>query len=353
VNDISRRLAPPAIGHALPAPLGWYAPCASEELPRNGLRTFRLAGRDLVLWRTAAGVAHASDAYCPHLGAHFGHGGTVEGETLRCPFHGFCFDGAGACVKTGYDTTPPKDARLFMWPVIERHGFVFVWYHPHGAPPSFDLPDVDTDGWAPWRYHRWELDGHPQETTENSVDIGHLSVIHKYTDLGELAPLVVDGPLLHARYFMHRDAGVFGRGGKLRAEFDIYAWGLGYSRVEVHVPEYGIRTRHLVFCTPTDRGRAQLLVGLSMDRPAQPGRINPFLSLLPRALVQRLATDAAFRAFKHDVQQDFDIWQNKTYVERPVLATGDGPIVRYRRWTRQFYVRDEATALAAAEPAEA
>ncbi|WP_459250257.1 Rieske 2Fe-2S domain-containing protein [Streptomyces youssoufiensis] len=46
--------------------------------------------------------------YCPHLGAHPGHGGTVRGENLVCPCHHFRFDPEGACVRTGYGTAPPR-----------------------------------------------------------------------------------------------------------------------------------------------------------------------------------------------------------------------------------------------------
>jgi phenylpropionate dioxygenase-like ring-hydroxylating dioxygenase large terminal subunit len=143
------------------------------------VRPFTLAGHSIVLWRTASGLACAADAFCPHLGAHFAHGGTVEGESIRCPFRGFCFDPNGDCVATGYGTTPPRDAKLRVWPVIERHGVLMVWYHPNQEAPSFEPPDVDMEGWTPWRFHRWDLKGHPQETTENSVDIGHLAIIHK------------------------------------------------------------------------------------------------------------------------------------------------------------------------------
>ncbi len=44
-------------------------------------------GVDLVLFRTESGKAVGTDPYCPHLGAHLGYGGQIEGETIRCPFH--------------------------------------------------------------------------------------------------------------------------------------------------------------------------------------------------------------------------------------------------------------------------
>ena len=46
------------------------------------------------------------DAFCPHLGAHLGHGGTVDGCEIVCPFHGWQFDAEGAT-----PTSPTASAR--------------------------------------------------------------------------------------------------------------------------------------------------------------------------------------------------------------------------------------------------
>jgi hypothetical protein len=39
------------------------------------------------------------------------------------------------------------------------------------------------------------------------------------------------------------------------------------------------------------------------------------------------------REFKRDIP----IWENKIHLPRPVLSEVDGPIVRFRTWSRQFY----------------
>src|SRR5688572_18786269 len=81
-------------------PSGWFMLALSSELPIGKVLTKRLAGRDVVLFRTESGRAAAVDPYCPHMGAHFGHGGCVKGETLVCPFHAFRFATDGKCVGT-------------------------------------------------------------------------------------------------------------------------------------------------------------------------------------------------------------------------------------------------------------
>src|SRR6478735_7230328 len=79
-----------------PFPRGWYCVGFGHELAPGGLISRRLAGEEIVVFRTRSGRAVAVGAWCPHMGAHFGRtGATVEGESLRCAFHGFAFDGSG------------------------------------------------------------------------------------------------------------------------------------------------------------------------------------------------------------------------------------------------------------------
>ncbi len=74
---------------------GWFRIAYSNELEAGQVLPLSLLGRELVLYRDEAGEAHVLDAYCRHLGAHLGHGGKVEGEGLRCPFHAWKWNGAG------------------------------------------------------------------------------------------------------------------------------------------------------------------------------------------------------------------------------------------------------------------
>lgn len=61
------------------------------------------------------------------------------------------------------------------------------------------------------------------------------------------------------------------------------------------------------------------------------------MALMPKKLGHRIISWAAFRAYCHDVGQDFEVWENKLYLDKPVLAAGDGPLGRYRKYCRQFY----------------
>lgn len=72
-------------GIDIPMPFGWFAMCYSDELAVVAVQPLHYFERELAVWRGADGVARVLDAYCPHLGAHLGYGGKVDGNDLQGP----------------------------------------------------------------------------------------------------------------------------------------------------------------------------------------------------------------------------------------------------------------------------
>jgi nitrite reductase/ring-hydroxylating ferredoxin subunit len=306
-------------------PSGWYVVGQSDELRPGDVRSVRYFARDLVLYRTESGSVHLVDAYCPHLGAHMGDG-CVKKENLVCPFHGFEYDTQGRCVAVPYVAAkPPARARIDTLPVREKHGLVLAYYHPEGAAPTWEIPDIDMEGWRAFRFHEFKFRGHPQETSENSVDLGHFGVVHDYASAMMEIPLEVRGPTLQSRYAVRRPLDFIGLP-KVRAElvFEATVHGLGYSIVRAGVDSLGIKLRLLVLSTPVDESHVHLRIACS----AKDSRI-PFVAWL--------AHEITLRAYVHDVAQDVPVWSKKRYLEAPALSDGDGPIPAYRRWAKQFY----------------
>ena len=323
----------------LATPWGWFAVGFSHELPPGGVLTRRLAGEGLVVWRGVDGSLGATSSTCPHLGANLG-GGRVDGDAIRCPFHGFTFDGDGRCTATGSGSAPAAGLRVQSWPVYERNGVVLAWHHPLHSPPSFDVPEFDVVPMT--RLSRTttaclEFDGHPVATSENSVDLSHLAEVHHYTHVEMVHPFATDGTQATASYTMTRPVGIPGdrrlpalRRATTRVRFDVRLFGLGVSLVEASIPRLGARTRQLVLATPVAPGRIELR--LTMQVLHEGGRL--------RSIVERIAARIATRGFVHDVRQDVPIWAGQRYVLRPPLARGDRSIVPYRRWARQFLDQD-------------
>jgi phenylpropionate dioxygenase-like ring-hydroxylating dioxygenase large terminal subunit len=164
-------------------PLGWYPVAWSFELERGAVAKRRYFARELVVYRGESGEAFVLDAHCPHLGAHLGVGGKVEGDTIRCPFHGWRFSGAGS-VEIPYLESEADGSH-----VGPRRGYPA---RELGAPSG---PGI-TKGDAPslraarglefgadgrtreWTHYEWTIRTHPQEIAENSVDWPHFHHIH-------------------------------------------------------------------------------------------------------------------------------------------------------------------------------
>src|ERR1700757_2047687 len=68
---------------------GWFMVGWSPEFPVGEVRPLHYFGEDLVAYRDEFGELHVLEAHCKHLGAHIGHGGSVVGDCVQCPFHGW------------------------------------------------------------------------------------------------------------------------------------------------------------------------------------------------------------------------------------------------------------------------
>jgi nitrite reductase/ring-hydroxylating ferredoxin subunit len=302
-------------------PLGWYTIATSKEVKPGQVRTVKYFGEELILYRTESGEARLAGAYCPHLGAHLGTG-KVQGENLECPFHGFRFGSDGRCVHA-YGKSVPRKAQLETWHVREHNGFIFAWYHPEGIAPDWEIPVLPgpADGWTTFRTRSRKIASHPQETSENSVDVGHFVQLHTFTDAWYEGGLDVEGHLLKGAYGLkYAIPGME----DLAASFNVEVHGLGYSLVRVHVPRFDARMHLLVLSSPVDAENVVFRTSIS------------FQNWGPR-LWTYFIREMASLGVAREIDQDAPIWESKRYVERPILAEGDGPIAEYRRYCKQFY----------------
>ncbi|MBH1934486.1 Rieske (2Fe-2S) protein [Streptomyces sp. AV19] len=310
----------------LPYPSSWFFLALSRELRPGRVLTRRLAGEDVVLYRTDDGRPYAVRPYCPHLGAHFGSGGTVAGRNLVCPFHHFAFAPDGTCV--GTPDGPPPRARVEHHTIRERNGFVFVWYAPDGKPPAWDAPESAPAGVLATAAWSTEVRAHVQELAENTLDYRHVPVVHHVT-LRELEPPRAEGPCLHTRLRLS-PAGPAPLT-RFRVDHSFTMSGLGCVRIEHPLPPLGLVIYLWALHTPTGRAstRLQLATACAEMRPSRaPGPRRP----LHRALARLMLRIAVAK-----VQGDIRIWNTKRYEPRPRLTTGDEAIGLYRHWVRQFY----------------
>jgi nitrite reductase/ring-hydroxylating ferredoxin subunit len=288
-----------------PIPNGWFIVAASADVDAGAVEPLHYFGRDLVVFRTESGVPRVTAAYCAHLGAHLGVGGTVRGEILQCPFHGWCYDGeSGKCTDIPYGSGKiPTKAAVRAYPTLERNGMVWAWHHLEGKPPFYDVPDVpelSDPEWSDPYIAEFTIRTSCQEMAENNHDAVHFQFVHGTPAIPE-QEIFIDGGYKRATSM----DGFFVR--------ETFGLGLGVLRM----------TNTMTFLTSTTPiDDEQVLVRWIFTAPKSAG------------------TDAAksvAESFLGGVSQDIPIWENKRYVERPVLMKEERTILDHREWCTQFY----------------
>jgi nitrite reductase/ring-hydroxylating ferredoxin subunit len=314
--------APPNRYPFSPFPDGWYQVAKSSELAAGEVRAIRYFGEDLVLYRTGSGIARVTTAHCPHLGAHLGHGGKVDGEELVCPFHAWRFDGDGRCSAIPYQQRGDvPDVGVETRAVDERSGLILVWYSLAGREPSWtmrDIPEFEDAGWLGYETHRWRIRMHVQELAENVPDTAHFEVIHGLPVLPK-AEARVEGPVYYQRSSVPGTAMGSDEADYVFAQQE--AWGLGL--VWLRVPQ-SPSVLFVTATTPIDEQYCEMTQHLLLEDTV--GRGEPTTE-------QRAMIEGVFAQTEADVP----IWENKVYREKPPLVEDDGPLPLLRRWARQFY----------------
>ena len=124
----------------------WQPIRASENLPRNRAVAVRIMGENFTLFRGESGAAQVLAEFCPHRLARLSSG-WVEGDCLRCCYHGWMFDMAGACVDAPAERPNfSKRVKVRSYPTIEWIGLIFA-YLGDGEPPPFPRLDAfDQEG---------------------------------------------------------------------------------------------------------------------------------------------------------------------------------------------------------------
>ena len=305
---------------------GWYVIATTEELPPGKVMPLQYFGRHQVAFRGESGEVHLLDAHCPHLGAHLGVGGTVVGDTIRCPFHAWRFGGDGACVEIPYvkNGKIPSRACVGTWSARERNGLVFAWYDRFGRAPWWEIPELPQHGnpeWTPWVVNMLEIKTQPREIIENVADKAHFGPVHGVEV--ELFENTFEDHI--AIQHMTGVATPLG-GGVDHIDSTATYYGPAYQITDMQsfLPNVLLNAH-----TPIDEHRLHLRFGVMLKRTRDAARTEQIAAVYIKNLQDGFA-------------QDRRIWENKAWRDRPALCDGDGPLGALRRWYRQFYPESPA-----------
>jgi phenylpropionate dioxygenase-like ring-hydroxylating dioxygenase large terminal subunit len=126
-------------------PNHWYVIAKSDDVKKRP--TGRMIWNvPVALFRDSKGCIHALEDRCPHRMVRISHGQVVNG-IIECPYHGWCFDTIGNCVRIPSLHSREKlpACRIRSFPTVEKHGF--VWIFPGDPERSHHVQPMEMNEW--------------------------------------------------------------------------------------------------------------------------------------------------------------------------------------------------------------
>ena len=168
----------------------WQPVAVSDDLAPGHAQPIRVMCEDLTLYRGQDNEPYIVDHRCPHRLTLL-HTGWIEGDSIRCRYHGWKFDGTGQCVEMPAEepSFPPK-VKIKSYPAADYAGIVFAWMGDGPPPPLPRKPELERDYGVKWASTQiWPCNWF--QRIENSMDAVHVSFVHQDTGFGDVLSCTV------------------------------------------------------------------------------------------------------------------------------------------------------------------
>jgi 5,5'-dehydrodivanillate O-demethylase len=217
--------------------LFWQPVCRAQDLPLGRAVPVRITGENFTLFRGESGTPHLVAYRCAHRGTPLSVG-WVEGDCIRCLYHGWRFDAAGQCVEQpGEHETFAAKVRIHSYPTREYLGLIFAYLGDGPPAPFRRYPDFEREGvlevdepevWPCNFFNR----------LDNACDLAHVAWAHRETALRMNQPQTLVVPKISAT---ETDFGIrttVRYPGRPSRNFLFHMPNTNQFRVRAKVPEY-------------------------------------------------------------------------------------------------------------------
>ena len=157
----------------------WQPVFKADALEPGRPQRIHIMDEWFTLYRGEGGSPYLVEDRCPHRGTQLSLG-WVEGECIRCFYHGWMYDGSGACVEQPAEKEAfAAKIRLRAYPVEEYLGLVFAYLGEGDAPPLPRYPELEDESIGPLMVRPADAPCNYFQRVENDVDEVHVQFVHK------------------------------------------------------------------------------------------------------------------------------------------------------------------------------
>jgi 5,5'-dehydrodivanillate O-demethylase len=170
----------------------WQPVYRSQDLPAGWAKPIKIMNEDFTLYRGESGTPHVVAFRCAHRGTQLSTG-WVEGDCLRCFYHGWKYDSSGQCVEMpAEDPSFPPKVRIKSYPTEEYLGLIFAYFGDDEPPPLRRFPNFEGEGVLSVATYTWPSNFF--NNCENGPDEVHVCFVHRESSLAVIA----DVPIISA-----------------------------------------------------------------------------------------------------------------------------------------------------------
>jgi 5,5'-dehydrodivanillate O-demethylase len=160
--------------------LFWHPIAVSDDLAPGRAKPIKLLSEQFTLYRGETGTLHLTEFQCPHRRTQLSVG-YVEGDAIRCLYHGWKFGADGACVERPAEPGSHSHVRIKTYGVAEFLGLIFA-YIGDGPAPSFPpMPGFEGEGLVVTEEEYFECNHF--QSWENDWDLYHADWTHKQGEI--------------------------------------------------------------------------------------------------------------------------------------------------------------------------
>jgi phenylpropionate dioxygenase-like ring-hydroxylating dioxygenase large terminal subunit len=166
----------------------WYPLAWSKEVKAGKPLGVRFADMPIVLVRPKDGGAiFALEDRCAHRQVPL-RNGVIDGDGLKCGYHGWRYDRTGKCTDVPYLGCVEKPNGVRAFPCVEKDGVVLVWPGDKAKAADTPLPDLGSSADKAYqtRYFGREIACHYSFMHENLMDMNH-QFLHR-RNMGMIRP---------------------------------------------------------------------------------------------------------------------------------------------------------------------
>ncbi|MFL9997845.1 aromatic ring-hydroxylating dioxygenase subunit alpha [Paraburkholderia sediminicola] len=152
----------------------WYPLAWSHEVKRGKTHGVTFAGEPIVLARTESGKVFALEDRCAHRQVPL-HQGVVDGESIRCGYHGWTYDCSGTCIDVPYLGRDRLPNGVRSYPCREVEGLIFVFPGDAALAEQRPLPAFGSVSDKKYKTRRFgrPVNCHYSFMHENLMDMNH------------------------------------------------------------------------------------------------------------------------------------------------------------------------------------